>query len=133
MVPQPGYGDDSNSTVSINVVLLPAWSVQVLARMVNFHDPAELIRDFGACLRPSAPGARNQSAARPFPSDTQGPLARRKWPVYVGLPCFSGLRASPHLTNAVSLAGSSSLLLITSGVSYKGVVPTGGRYGYGTK
>ena len=95
MAPQRGYGDACSS--SINVVLLPVWSLQVSARMVNFHDPAELIRDFGAYLRSSAPGACDLSTARSFPSDTQGPLARRKWLVYVGLPRFSGLRASSHL------------------------------------
>lgn len=96
--------------------------------MVNFHDPAEIIRDFGAYLRPCASGTCNLSAARSFLSDTQEPLARRKWPVHVGLSCYSGLQ--PSSKNPVFLAGSFSLLLVTSGVSYKGVGPTGGRYGY---
>jgi hypothetical protein len=57
------------------------------SRMVNFHDPVKIARDFCAYPSPPGSGSWTQSTCRFFYSVTREALAYRGWSVHVGLPC----------------------------------------------
>ena len=97
--------------------------------MVNFRDPAKIGRDFCAYLLPSGPGYWSQPIlVVPFHRDRREAVAHHRWPIHVSQPSHVDLQDPPSLTLRFSV-GSFSLPLTTNGASFKGVVPTGGRYG----
>ena len=93
--------------------------------MVNFRDPAVILRDVGAHAFEVRLCSLMISS---FNSDTLELLAHYKWSLYVGL--FSVTTSSSHvLVTRTFLVGSSSQLLATSSISSEDVAPTGGLYG----
>jgi hypothetical protein len=104
--------------------------------MVNFRDPATIAKESGAHAFPS--GFRNwqpDSLVGLFNSGSRKALAPCGWHIHVSrcvLP--SVYRLSTPLLNRDPplLAGSSSPPLTLSGMSFEGVAPTDGRYGFVT-
>jgi hypothetical protein len=126
------YVASAPSSHCANLALLPSIPL-ISPRMVNYHDPVVVARDFCASTF-AAKYASSWSQLTSLNSDIIEGLACRGWTLFVCLPCRS--KSCPLFSQCIESsgvsfsAGSLSLLSIMSGVSSEGIAPSVGRYGW---